>query len=42
MSETSRDTLRFGIITDIHYNPETETGNQTEAGLTRWWWFRHL
>ena len=35
MSETSRDTLRFGIVTDIHYNPETETGNQTEAGLTR-------
>ena len=35
MSETSRDTLRFGIITDIHYNPETGTGNQTKAGLAR-------
>ncbi|NTU52371.1 MAG: metallophosphoesterase [Chlorobiaceae bacterium] len=28
-------TLKFGIITDIHYNPESETGNQTEAGLER-------
>jgi len=35
MSETKHDTLRFGIVTDIHYNPETETGNQTEAGLER-------
>jgi len=35
MSETKHDTLRFSIVTDIHYNPETETGNQTEAGLER-------
>jgi 3',5'-cyclic AMP phosphodiesterase CpdA len=27
--------LRFGIVTDIHYNPATGTGNQTEAGLAR-------
>jgi 3',5'-cyclic AMP phosphodiesterase CpdA len=27
--------LRFGIITDIHYNPDSETGNSTEAGLKR-------
>ena len=27
--------LRFGIVTDIHYDPETEIGNQTEAGLER-------
>ncbi|NTW54237.1 MAG: metallophosphoesterase [Chlorobaculum sp.] len=35
MSERTSGTLRFGIVTDIHYNPETETGNQTEAGLER-------
>ena len=35
MSETKHDTLRFGIVTDIHYNPETETGNKAEAGLER-------
>ncbi|NTV68111.1 MAG: metallophosphoesterase [Chlorobaculum sp.] len=35
MSERTNDTLRFGIVTDIHYNPESETGNQTEAGLER-------
>ena len=35
MSEAKHDTLRFGIVTDIHYNPETETGNATQAGLER-------
>jgi predicted MPP superfamily phosphohydrolase len=25
--------LRFGIVTDIHYNPDSETGNSTETGL---------
>jgi len=35
MSEKASDALRFGIVTDIHYNPETETGNQTQAGLER-------
>jgi manganese-dependent ADP-ribose/CDP-alcohol diphosphatase len=35
MSERTNDTLRFGIVTDIHYNPESEIGNQTEAGLER-------
>jgi len=35
MSEAKHDTLRFGIVTDIHYNPESETGNATEAGLER-------
>jgi manganese-dependent ADP-ribose/CDP-alcohol diphosphatase len=35
MSETTHKTLRFGIVTDIHYNPETETGNETKAGLER-------
>ncbi|AAM73308.1 MAG TPA: metallophosphoesterase [Chlorobaculum sp.] len=35
MSETKHDTLRFGIVTDIHYNPESKTGNQTQAGLER-------
>ena len=35
MSEKASDTLRFGIVTDIHYNPETETGNETRAGLER-------
>ncbi|TNJ38983.1 metallophosphoesterase, partial [Chlorobaculum thiosulfatiphilum] len=35
MSEKARDALRFGIVTDIHYNPETETGEQTKAGLER-------
>jgi len=33
MSEAKHNTLRFGIVTDIHYNPET--GNQTQAGLER-------
>ncbi|RXK80014.1 metallophosphoesterase [Chlorobaculum sp. 24CR] len=35
MSETTHKTLRFGIVTDIHYNPESETGNETQAGLER-------
>jgi manganese-dependent ADP-ribose/CDP-alcohol diphosphatase len=35
MSETTREMFRFGIVTDIHYNPETGTGNQTEVGLAR-------
>ncbi|HHE32121.1 MAG TPA: metallophosphoesterase [Chlorobaculum parvum] len=35
MNQTDSKTLRFGIVTDIHYNPETETGNRTEAGLER-------
>ncbi|UWX57456.1 metallophosphoesterase [Chlorobaculum sp. MV4-Y] len=35
MSEMDNKTLWFGIVTDIHYNPETETGNSTETGLAR-------
>jgi predicted MPP superfamily phosphohydrolase len=35
MSTSGEHPLKFGIVTDIHYNPETETGNQTEAGLER-------
>jgi predicted MPP superfamily phosphohydrolase len=35
MSERTSGTLRFGIVTDIHYNPESETGKETQAGLER-------
>lgn len=35
MNTSGEHPLRFGIVTDIHYNPETETGNATKAGLER-------
>lgn len=35
MNTSGEHPLKFGIVTDIHYNPETETGNQTQAGLER-------
>ena len=35
MHESNSHNLRFGIVTDIHYSPETEAGNETEAGLER-------
>jgi len=35
MNTSGEHPLKFGIVTDIHYNPENETGNSTEAGLER-------
>lgn len=35
MNTSGEHPLKFGVVTDIHYNPETETGGQTEAGLER-------
>lgn len=35
MTTSGEHPLKFGIVTDIHYNPETETGNATQAGLER-------
>jgi predicted MPP superfamily phosphohydrolase len=35
MHERTNRNLRFGIVTDIHCNPGSGSGNQTEAGLER-------